>query len=141
MGYSHYWRNYAQHDPVKWRAFIEDIRKLVKESPVPLVTSIHEDEIMINGIQGQDCEDFFIQKHFQELDPDEKKFGNHVNFNCCKTRYYPYDLIVVAALHLYKYHLGDAVRISSDGRAIDFDAGSQLVKKIFNYDVRVSDDE
>lgn len=36
-------------------------------------------------------------------------------FDCCKTAFRPYDVLVTAALLILKHHLGDAVHVSSDG--------------------------
>lgn len=52
------------------------------------------------------------------------------NWECCKTARKPYDKVVVACLCILGHHLGDAVRISSDGDASDWKEGLQLARTV-----------
>jgi len=46
---------------------------------------------------------------WQELD------DRGLYFDCCKTAFRPYDLAVTAFLIIAKYHMGDSLRVTSDG--------------------------
>lgn len=65
---------------------------------------------------GGDCshESFSIPLVF-EPEPYNKTTDDGLFFNFCKTAFKPYDLAVTAALVVLKKHLGDSIRISSDG--------------------------
>lgn len=54
-------------------------------------------------------------------------------FDCCKTAYKPYDIVVTACLIVLKYYLGDSIRVSTDGEANDWADGIQLCKCAVGY--------
>lgn len=67
---------------------------------------------------GGDCshESFVLERVFKPYEwqkpmPDGKLFA------FCKTAYKPYDLAVTAALLIARHHLGDRIRVASDGTA------------------------
>ena len=71
--------------------------------------------IELNGKGENAHESFNLREHFKE-----NKFG------FCKTAQKPYDAVIVACLAVLKYRLGDAIAVSSDGRAIDWEYGVKL---------------
>ena len=68
--------------------------------------------LLINGKGDEAHEDFALREHFRENE----------GFGFCKTARKPYDTVVTACLALLKYRLGDAIEVSSDGDASDWDA-------------------
>jgi hypothetical protein len=102
MGYSHYFNN-IEASPSDWESFIRDVRKVVSLSKVPLEAEVLSDQLLINGAEEENQhEDLFIT---------QKSKGHQF----CKTARKPYDTVVCAVLHLYEYHIGKDVHISSDG--------------------------
>jgi len=71
--------------------------------------------IELNGKGDNAHESFNLREHFAE---------NEASF--CKTARKPYDAVIVACLALLKYRLGDAITVSSDGKAIDWEYGTKL---------------
>ena len=77
----------------------------------------------INGKGDMAHEDFTLREHYmQNIGQD--------NFNFCKTAHKPYDIVVVAALAILKYRLGEAIQVSSDGDNSDWNAGVALASKV-----------
>jgi hypothetical protein len=77
----------------------------------------------INGKGDNAHEDFTLREHYmQNIGQD--------NFNFCKTAMKPYDIVVTACLAILKYRLGDAIQVSSDGDASDWEAGTKLACKV-----------
>lgn len=153
MGYTHYWKRYRSHDENKWQQFTEDTKQLIHliikvpfflENKILLSGGggatqpvVNNNEVILNGKYPDACEDFVIRKNSHLPHQSIKKFfvGDAVDFSFCKTRWLPYDAVVVAVLCLYKHHFGDAVEISSDGDENDWSVGVNLVNKIFSYDL------
>ena len=70
------------------------------------------------------CEDFVLREHYSENIID----GN--GFQFCKTAQLPYDQVVTACLIVLSHRLGGLVKVSSDGRAEDWNAGLVLAKHV-----------
>lgn len=78
--------------------------------------------IKLNGKGDNSHEDFCIREHFrQNLDQ---------GFNFCKTARKPYDTVIIAALCILKHRLGDAIEVSSDGDAAEWNEGLALARKV-----------
>ena len=59
--------------------------------------------------------------------PEAAPFDDGSGFGSCKTRHWPYDIVVCAVLCAVKHHLGEAVVISSDGSPFsDWETGKPL---------------
>lgn len=54
-------------------------------------------------------------------------------FSCCKTAYKPYDILVTACMIIAKHHLGDGIRLSSDGDERDWEDGRKLCQFALGY--------
>lgn len=114
MGYTHYWRNV----PKLSDACVAELKELLghaftsgliwyeldnRQPPVVL-----DELVRFNGVGEDGCETFVLSE------------GS--NFDFCKTRGYPYDKAVVAALKVVaKHHAKDGFTWSSDGSEADGD--------------------
>lgn len=56
-------------------------------------------------------------------------------FDCCKTAYKPYDLVVMCCLLLAKKHFGDSIIIKSDGTLNQWKDAFYTINKLFDYDL------
>ena len=123
MGYAHY---YTVADPLgdlKVPEIAADVEAIIITSEIQIGDWSGEpgsepllgpDEINFNAMDPEDFENFRYPPQFAW----NKKFGIEEGFNFCKTNQMPYDPVVCATLIAIKHHLGDQVRVSSDG---DFD--------------------
>jgi len=137
MGYTHYWeikkqKRTAVTDEQNYQKAIRDIHKMVlfaKENACNLAgVTAHTKVgsyggINFNGVKSHGHETFYLTQHFKDNE----------DFNFCKTAQKPYDVVVVAALIILKYHLKDRVRVTSDGENIDWQAGLKLAKHVCKY--------
>jgi len=80
-----------------------------------------------------DCshESFTFERVVKGKTPDK---DNKV-FDCCKTAYKPYDLVVMTCLLLAKKHFDDAIVIKSDGTLKQWQDAFYLIKKLFKYNL------
>lgn len=69
------------------------------------------------------CEDFVLRDHYSE------NLDNN-GFSFCKTAQLPYDQVVTACLIVLSHRMGGVVKVSSDGRADDWNAGLVLAKHV-----------
>lgn len=141
MGYTHYWRALgSEHDgdpsevPAGWnkankaklQTALADMFKLapILIKTVPLANDdgsqpiFNLNEVWFNGVGDNSHETFEINTKWDG------------EFNFCKTAAKPYDVAVTACLCLLKFHLGDAVNVSSDGDAGDWEEGLRLARII-----------
>ena len=92
---------------------------------------------------GGDCshESFFLEA--SPVEPSKASSGDYFDF--CKTAYKPYDLAVTAALIVAKNHLGDRIRILSDGETQDWGDARRLCQYVLGYgadfDLDTEDDD
>jgi len=140
MGYTHYW--YLK-DIELWKErrkeIVSDFLALIPRLP-PLAGPLGEGEPMFgetvdfNGPDPDDYESFNFpfydeKKAREELEEEGKVFG------FCKTGHRPYDLAVTAFLLVAKFHLGDALRLRSDGDLVDWVAAGTLVEGVLGLPV------
>ena len=135
MGYTHYFYRKEKLDASQFKAFTEDVRKILANTDVPLSRydgndgspEITDHSIVFNGVGADSHETFLINREFDEpfRQPNEKGFL----FAFCKTARKPYDEVVVACLIAAKYHFGDDIDVSSDGNAAEWEEGAALYKK------------
>ena len=120
MGYTHYWRpKVREFNADKFAELVEGSRKIIEASGVPLAdVDIDETGIRFNGVGENSHEDFWLLR------------DNDRNFGFCKTAEKPYDTPVVAILCLAHQLLGDAIEISSDGGASDWEDGLRLLHHV-----------
>lgn len=89
--------------------------------------------IVMNGRLPLTGDNFILREHFKqnfERGDDIGTYNFKNGLHCCKTREYPYDIVVVACLAVLKQKLGNAIRVTSDGEAEDFQLGTELARRI-----------
>lgn len=64
---------------------------------------------------GGDCshETFYFPKVYEPADWEKPENG--LFFECCKTAFKPYDLVITTCLIIIKYYLGNNIVVSTDG--------------------------
>ena len=121
MGYTHYYEVMDKRMNLKIDEIGEDIAAVIRRCEVPIGNTqgtpgsrplISPRHIAFNGIDPEACEDFSYPPMF-ELNPC---LGLREGYSYCKTHRYPYDIVVCVSLLIIKHHLGDNVRLSSNGR-------------------------
>ena len=119
MGYTHYWYKIPNIPQAKFTALIEDFKTISPHFEDLLdCNPIRKDELFFNGIGEDGHETFVFEKdvdmngRFIQYEDDETKSRI---FNFCKTAQKPYDIAVCCALIIAKKHLGDGIKVSSDG--------------------------
>lgn len=139
MGYTHYFYT-ERHLPIAaFQRIADDINKIMPEfrkrkiklssgmtdhkPDNPIIT---EKEIIFNGVGQLSHETFALER---DVAPEgvEQKNSLGMIFSFCKTARKPYDFAVCCALIIAKHHLGDQIRVSSDG---DIDAEDEWVEPI-----------
>jgi hypothetical protein len=122
MGYTHYWWQERELNADAFSKAAADCRKVCKATGVPLANGAGDPgskptfsakEIEFNGVGELAHETFAVKRifkhNFEQLDLTGKLFA------FCKTARKPYDITVCACLIILKHHLGNAIRIQSDG--------------------------
>lgn len=137
MGYTHYFqfktvRGQAKTLETNYQKAIEDCQRIVRRyyaefgglSGYTAHTPIGAyGGLQVNGKRPDDCETFELREHFSQN--TENDF-----FGFVKTRQLPYDLVVVACLAVLKHRLGNAITVSSDGTAEDWQDGVDYARKV-----------
>jgi hypothetical protein len=143
VGYTQYYYTKEHLDSEAFKNFSEDVKEVLKEIKVPIAfeqdqpnkkPTINSKMIRFNGIGEGGHETFLLVRD----NKDEPKEDGTI-FNFCKTAQKPYDLCVTACLILAKYHFKDAVNVSSDGEASDWQEAVEVVNKVFSYNMKVED--
>ena len=134
MGYTHYW--YMKKDKKvseqKWTNLTEDVKELLGNSPI-LERAKQEygaDDEYWNDLTITDNEIRFDGGHetfIWERKPVQPRWREDEDmvFNFCKTARKEYDSCVTATLILAKHHLGDEIKISSDGGLTEWTQGGE----------------
>jgi hypothetical protein len=134
MGYTHYWTWDAFVDEKNHKAALQDCRKIIRNSPIPLGNWSGEGKptlrngFSINGL-GDEGHESFIMK----TEPDRADWF-------CKTARKPYDIVVVACLCAMEDRLGKAFRARSDGDPHEWEAGRELASKVLKRDIKLPQD-
>ena len=140
MGYTHYWRfnnKIKFDDEINYFNAIKDINRFVKwydrkhhiASGYTAKSLKTYDGVKINGIDDLKCEDFVLSD----------QLINSESFNFCKTANNPYDILVVGALCILNYHLGNTIEVESDGNYQDWLEGCLAVNQCLRKIVMVPD--
>lgn len=89
---------------------------------------------------GGDCshESFCVTPHKKQ---SEWNKGRELVFDCCKTAFKPYDLIVIASLIILNHHFGDNFKVSSDGTNEQWFDGKLLCYQTLGYGLQFKLDE
>tara|TARA_B100001013_G_scaffold342045_1_gene267431 strand:- start:616 stop:1137 length:522 start_codon:yes stop_codon:yes gene_type:complete len=142
MGYTHYWYREEELDSDNFSNAIKDIALLLSYTEqqeidagyahakqIVEVYELNRREINFNGIGEDGHENFRIADVFKDNYNKDELW----KFDFCKTARKPYDKYVVACLYIFKYHLGDDIKITSDGDEKDWKEGLQMVQDILGY--------
>jgi len=82
-----------------------------------------------------DCsyESFSLEQYVtRDSLPDYRKDDPYI-FNCTKTNYRPYDLAVQVCLIIASHHLGQQIRVTSDGESVHWDDARQFCQNFLGY--------
>lgn len=138
MGYTHYWnfkkvRGKTNDLELQYQRAVKEIGKIARHwnecfpsgslerlsGYTAHVKAGSYGGVKLNGKGELSHEDFALREHFTQNDG-----------GFCKTARKPYDVVVVAALALLKHRLGDAISVSSDGYAENWEAGVKLARQV-----------
>ena len=139
MGYTHYYRDKPAFTDSQWAALTEDVKKLFKNSNVPLSNGYGDIgskpiftkyDITFNGVGDDSHETAVVYKQAS-------------SFEFCKTARKPYDSVVVEFFKLIRKHAPSTV-LSSDGGDEVFGGTKIVVNDMYTYysgefDVKVGD--
>jgi hypothetical protein len=139
MGYTNYYKNKPAFTDAQWAALTADVKKLLKNSKVPLGDAngsfdskpvFNSRCIMFNGIGYDSHETASVYKAASE-------------FEYCKTARKPYDEVVVEFYKLIRKHAPETV-LSSDGGDEVFGGKKIMINGQYTYltggfDVKVGD--
>ena len=139
MGWTHYWERDVELPAQSFEQAVNDCRRVLAAIEVRLAGHYSEgepvfsrDEIAFNGVKGQDCETFVIRR----VDLPRKP-GRPV-FSYCKTEKLPYDLCVRCALVILKHHLGDNIKVTSDGTDEDWKDARNICNGCLGYGLDIN---
>jgi len=120
MGYTHYWRSQKRFTDNEWNTLREKVKKVL-DAYGELVTPplVDSEVIRFNGIGDDGHETFLLTKQFQD-------------FEFCKTRQKPYDLVVCLVLLAVDEFTPGVLHISSDGVPEDWQCSLDEFNKLFN---------
>lgn len=139
MGYTHYWSSkesaFQAHKWVEAVADCEVVARRLMKDGLELGGPSGEDRayefsgarIAFNGRDDEAYESFIVSRF------PERRHGRAFSFDFCKTAHRPYDLAVTACLLILKYHLGNAIQVSTDGEGADWAAARELVQDELGY--------
>lgn len=160
MGFTHYWtRKVIELNKVKWKKFIEDIGKVMKNMPnhfegdggdytQPIEICggngkgkpiFNMEEVCFNGKQCDEDlahETFHIPRVYDfgkdniSYKKDYWKKSKEI-FDFCKTARKPYSFLAEVVLLLVQYHFNEQMNISSDGDGQDWKFAKDYFGKIF----------
>jgi hypothetical protein len=115
MGFTRYWRQPRGIGADAWRRIVADSRTLLATVNIPLIVDdgndiaplVSDERICFNGRAGDGCEPFWLA-------PAPSKF------ECVKTMFRPYDVVVAAILAIAKHHApSEILSVSSDETGSD----------------------
>jgi len=134
MGLTHYWERVTQFPDTEFSESVEDCKKLFSVIDQKIAGSfgdgepvITENEIVFNGANGSACEDFVISKI------QLARQGRDRVFAYCKTEHLPYDICVQTVLVIFKHHMGDLIKVFSDGDDVDWEKARETCQEYLGY--------
>jgi len=141
MGYTHYWRRPTELPAKPFERAVTDCRKLLPQLGIPLAggdgTGTPEFDsdahafngaaLVFNGVGEESYETFDLSRIV------DNPRNEPMVFCFCKTDQKPYDLVVQAALIVFKHHLHKKLQVSSDGDAAAWDAARQVCQQHLKY--------
>lgn len=146
MSTTYYWYRPRELDPDRYRAWIDDCRKIIQHAaagPADRAVTIRGPEgtgepvisdslFAINGdaAAGLECEPFeiprILPKQFRDRADEEGRI-----FKFCKVAGRPYESVVAGCLAVFEKRFGAAVRVEADAAAApELAAGRALATKL-----------
>lgn len=140
MGYSHYFYRKVNLDDVAFQGVARDCQKICEILDTPIQYELDNDSpalfdkdaIHFNGIGDDGHETFYLPKVYTRKMPSSL---SHLNlpFQFCKTARKPYDINVCCCLIIAKHHLGDDIRVNSDGSLNDWKEAMEKCQEHLGY--------
>lgn len=134
MGWTHYWEREIELPEEVFANAVHDCKILFdKIDPRIGGSGGHGDAefdpngIVFNGANGMACEDFTFTRIQVPRRNRERALGY------CKTEHMPYDLCVQTVLIILKHHLGDIMKVASDGSEKDWQKAKYLCQEHLGY--------
>ena len=122
MGYTHYFQQTRSFTDGEWSQLMEAVETVYSycmAKDIELFKKVADDSFIINGVDDNEYEDFYISR--------EKEEG----FHFCKTEAEPYDLAVVLILLSINTIAPGAFKITSDGNESEWLEGINAYKDLF----------
>lgn len=153
MGYTHYWETAKKIDKKNWKVLMGAVnilfkgceKTIQKEYTDTSEAEVNIDRIRFNGIGEDGHETFLLSREgrVSEWAREERKNSSTPCFGFCKTARKPYDEYVTAVLILAKLYLGDQIKLSSDGTALEWQSGVDLINDKMGWKLKIysSDDD
>ena len=142
MGYTHYLYRPGEIPIGCMERIVEDFGEIVKNLEGKGISlkgwngrdkpEISVEKIAFNGDaeKEEDYESCVVERVFKEGYIPARE-GLHFSF--CKTAHLPYDIAVTALYVIVKKHLGDAVKVHSDGRRLEWLPAIRLCDEVLRY--------
>ena len=132
IGYTHYFYREPKLDKTTWNLFAGDVEKILKNADCLIASCDGKQQFKVNMLcldfngVGEDAHENLYIRRVAQKNEWANEDGDGKIFECCKTAQKPYDKYVTACLIAFKYRFGDSVKISSDGSALDWEAGRKI---------------
>jgi len=134
MGWTHHWQRRTELPQGAFAAAVDDCKLTLPRAGISLAgfegngqPILQADAIVFNGVGGACCEPFEIQQ--TQFD----RRGREVVCSFCKTEHLPYDLCVQVALVILKHHLGESIKVGSDGKDDDWAEARRICQETLGY--------
>ena len=145
MGYTHCYTIHDLNTDLRVPEIAQDISRIIMASEIPIggipdhdhnITTepvLGPSRIIFNGVGDEACEDFSYPP-----DPERRRvnrlIGSPEGWDHCETSRKTYDHVLCAAFITLKHHLGDNVKIESDGK---FNQGDwQIAHRLYRQALR-----
>lgn len=138
MGYTNHCYRVLEFDREKYRAAVQDLKRILPETGVDLAgwdgtgrPAVNENDVLFNGRSPHHCETFSMPRVFDGRARPRKLPG----FTFSKTHRLPYDLAVKVSLLVFKRHFADGVEIGSDDQDLlaGWSAAIELTHLVLGY--------
>ena len=134
MGWTHYWEREIELPKEAFAKAVDDCQVLFDKIEPGIGGSggygkaeFDSNGTVFNGADGAACEDFTFVRIQTPRRDREKALGY------CKTEHLPYDICVQTALIVFKHHLGDMMKVASDGSEEDWQKAKDICQEHLGY--------
>ena len=134
MGWTHYWEREIELPKGVFSKVVDDCKALLDKIELGISGSggygdaeFDSNGIVFNGADGMVCEDFTFVRIQVPRRNRERALGY------CKTEHLPYDLYVQMVLIILKHHLGDMMKVASDGSEKDWQKAKDVCQEHLGY--------